>query len=98
MGSAQDKDWFSLSLEAWQLAGEAASVIALRGIALAAGGPAAQREAQTMFAEKAEAAASLGAALAFGKLGTSPEAVAHGTISHYRQRVRANHLRLSGKG
>jgi len=97
MASLNSNDWFSLSLDAWQLAGEAASVMALRGFALAAGGPAAQREAQAMFAEKAEAAASLGTALVFGKLGTSPEAVAHGTIRHYRKRVRANHRRLSAK-
>lgn len=95
MTKTQPDDWLAIGMEAWFLTAEAAAVVILRSAALAMGGPPAYREAQLMIAEKAEANAELGMALASGKLGSSAESVTRGAVAHYRKRVRANRRRLS---
>jgi hypothetical protein len=85
----------SLAFDSWMLGAEAASVIAMRTARLAMGGAAAQAEAQRMVSEKALAAFALGADLASGKLGSTPETIARRTVAHYGKRVRANRRRLS---
>lgn len=97
MKPSQLGDWFTISMDAWSLAGEAAAVVVMRSAALAMGGQPAYREAHRMVAEKAEASAELGAALITGKLGSSAESITRGTVAHYRKRVRANRTRLSRK-
>jgi hypothetical protein len=82
------KAWFDLTMRATMLAFEAQGVIGLRVMKLAAGGPAAEREAERMVTEKGEALAEAATILATG--GT-PEAV----VRRYRTRVRANERRLS---
>lgn len=82
------KAWFDLTMRTTLLAFEAQRVIGLRVMKMAAGGPAAGREAERMVAEKGEALAEAATILATGG---SPEAV----VRHYRTRVRANERRLS---
>lgn len=82
------KAWFDLTMRTTQLAFEAQRVIGLRLMKMAAGGPAAEREAERMVTEKGEALAEAATILATGG---SPEAV----VRHYRTRVRANERRLS---
>ena len=89
---------FALGLDAWLVGAEAASVMALRGARLALGGAEAQREAERMIAEKAEAAWEVGLALATGGLGMHPETIARRTVAHYGKRVRANRRRLTRPG
>ncbi len=82
------KAWFDLTMRTTLLAFEAQRVIGLRLMKMAAGGPAAEREAERMVAEKGEAMAEAATILATGG---SPGAV----VRHYRTRVRANERRLS---
>lgn len=95
MTRPKNATWFAIGIDAWSLGAEAAWVIAMRGARLAMGGPNAGSEAQLMVAEKLAAGMDLGAKLAFGQLGASPEAIAAGTIRHYRRGVRANRNRLA---
>lgn len=71
------------------------SVIALRTMRIAAGGPAASREIERMFTEKAEAAtgAQLAAAAAFPVGGAALAAERAAAI--YRRTLRANKRRLT---
>ena|SRR6516164_2406448 len=92
--SRRSNPWLGLGLDAFGLGLEAASVIALRSMTLAAGGAKAQAEAVRMVAEKAEAATSLAVRAATGGLGMKPATVASKTIRHYRRKVRANRRRL----
>lgn len=87
--------WLTIGLDAWALGVEAASVIALRSLALAEGGAKAQAEAVRMVAEKADAATALAVRAATGDLGARPATVASNTLRHYRGKVRANRRRLS---
>lgn len=79
---------FKMLFEMSMLAFESQQVMWLRGARLAIGGPAADREAERMVAEKVAAAQQ-----AVGKMmnGTAPIGVVRG----YRRRVRANVRRLS---
>lgn len=95
MREARPGDWFAIGMDAWMLGAEAAMVIGLRSVTLAMGGAQARHEARRMVAEKVEAGAVLGMALATGKLGTDAESVTRGTVSHLRKKVRANRKRLS---
>jgi hypothetical protein len=87
--------WIRLSLDAWSLGVEASTVIGLRTLKLAAGGPAAQTEAAHMVREKIESAMTLQARALTGGLGTTPHGAAARTLTHYRRKVRANRRRLS---
>ena len=87
-------DWFSIGMDAWVMGAEAAMVIGLRSMTFAMGGPRARSEARRMVAEKVEASAALGLALASGELGSSPEAVTRGAVRHLHGKVRANRKRL----
>jgi hypothetical protein len=69
------------------LALEAQRVMALRMVALAAGGSRAQAEIQRMFLEKLTASMRVGAMLTTG-------APAASVVRHVRSRVRANERRL----
>lgn len=86
--------WIQASVEAWTLGMEASAVIALRTTKIAAGGIAAQREAQLMLTEKLGAALELQTALVTGRLGTSPVAATRKALRHYGRKVRANRRRL----
>ncbi|HWU81497.1 MAG TPA: hypothetical protein VN158_15715 [Caulobacter sp.] len=93
---ARRKDpWTSLAFDSWALGLEASSVIGLRMMKLAAGGAAAQAEAQLMVGEKVAAGLMLPMLAATGQLGTSGHAIASGSLAHLRKKVRANRRRLS---
>jgi hypothetical protein len=87
--------WTTIGFDAFTLGLEAASVMALRSLALAQGGAKAQAEAVRMVAEKAEAAAAISVRAAMGDLGATPAAISARTLGHYRKKVRANRRRLS---
>ncbi|HEX7751560.1 MAG TPA: hypothetical protein VF440_04095 [Novosphingobium sp.] len=91
-------DLLAIGRESWLLAGDAVAVIALRSAALAEGGPDAWTEAKRMVAEKPAAHLALGLALIRGRMGWSPAKMLHGSLSHYRERVRANRTRLARRG
>jgi hypothetical protein len=61
-------EWFGLSMDMWMLGLESSSVIALRTMKLAAGGAAAQLEAERMVSEKVSAGMALAQDVAFGRL------------------------------
>lgn len=88
--------WFNLGLDMWMLGAEASSVIALRTVKLAAGGPAANVEAERMVREKLVAAMALGQQMMLGQLGTSMPGAGSKAVASYRRKVRANRKRLSG--
>jgi hypothetical protein len=86
--------WFRLSMDAWSLTMEASSVIGLRTLKMAVGGPAAQVEAARMVTEKVEAGMAWHASALTGGLGMTPHNAAARTLAHYRRKVRANQRRL----
>ena len=78
---------------AW-LAVEAQQVIALRLMKLAAGGPAAKREARRMVAEKVDAGAKVAGLTAAALARGAPDGGAGAAVRLLRSRVRANRKRL----
>ncbi len=87
--------WLRVGLDAWSLSLEAASVIGLRSLKIARGGPAADAETRRMIAEKVDAAVALQVKAMTGGLGVTPAGAAAKTLAHYRRTVRANRRRLS---
>ena len=92
---ARKDPWTSLAFDAWALSMEASSVIGLRMLRLAAGGPEAQSEAQRKIGEKVAAGMALPMLAMTGQLGASPPAIAKGALKHLRGKVRANRRRLA---
>ena len=88
--------WFRLGMDMWMLGAEASSVIALRTAKLAAGGSAANTEADRMVREKLSAAMELSQQAMFGQLGTSMPGIGSKAVASYRRKVRANRKRLGG--
>jgi len=88
--------WLDLSFKAFQLGLEAQSVIALRMMRLASGGPRAQAEARRMVTEKATATAEAQLAATTAVLsGSKDHVIAGKALKVFRKRVRANKRRLS---
>jgi hypothetical protein len=87
--------WTSLAFDSWALGMEASAVIGLRMMKLAAGGAAAQAEAQLMVSEKLATSMTLPMLAATGQLGATGPAIAAGSLTHLRRKVRANRRRLS---
>lgn len=91
--------WLKLSLSAFQLGAEANSVIALRLMKLAGGGPSAAAEVQLMVSEKIQAALEVQGKLAAGVLtGAAAHVGPTRAVAHYRRKVRANRRRLLKRG
>jgi hypothetical protein len=82
-------------MDAWTLGFEASAVIGLRTLKLAAGGRAAEAEAERMVAEKVQSALTLQQRALAGGLGLNPAGAAAKALAHYRRKVRANRRRLS---
>lgn len=80
--------WFRLTFDATLLGLESQRVVSLRLACLAAGGAAAEAEAQRMIAEKGAAFVEAATTLAFG-------GSAKTVIRRYRSHVRANERRLT---
>lgn len=87
--------YMRLGWDAWMLGAEAATVMGLRTMKIAAGGAAGEREARRMVSEKVEAAQALQLMALTGALGVTAPGAADKTIKHYRRKVRANRRRLS---
>jgi hypothetical protein len=87
-------EWMNAGVEAWMLALEASTVIALRTARIAAGGALADRELQLMWSEKVQAALEWQLALMTGGLGATALSGTRETVRHYRGKVRANRRRL----
>ncbi|MES2342428.1 MAG: hypothetical protein V4597_12165 [Pseudomonadota bacterium] len=87
--------WMRLTMDTWALGVEASSVIGLRTLKMAAGGAAAQAEAELMVREKIESGLALQARAMTGGLGLTAHGAAARTVAHYRRKVRANRRRLS---
>lgn len=87
--------WMRLTMDTWALGVEASSVIGLRTLKMAAGGAAAQAEAELMVREKIESGLTLQARAMTGGLGLTAHGAAARTVAHYRRKVRANRRRLS---
>jgi hypothetical protein len=77
------------------LAREASMVVGLRTMIIAAGGPAAQAEAQRMVAEKLDMGVALHKQMLTGALGMTPAVAGRRTVASLRRKVRANRSRLS---
>lgn len=88
-------DWMALGMNSWMLGFEAAWVIQLRLLKLAAGGAAAEAEAGRMVGEKVSANIQLGAKLASGRLGQGGAKTGAAIVRHYAKPVKANARRLS---
>lgn len=87
--------WFRASFDLMALSLEAGSVIALRTVAMTAGGPEADRESQRMVREKLHALVDLQTMFFTGRLGTNAPSALNKTVTHYRRKVRANKRRLT---
>jgi hypothetical protein len=87
--------WLRIGLDAWSLGLEASSVIGLRAMKIAAGGPEADAEARRMISEKLDAALTLQTRALTGDLGFTPAEATAKSLTHYRRKVRANRRRLS---
>jgi hypothetical protein len=89
------QDWLKASFGLWMLTGEVSVVMALRGMKLAAGGPAAAAEFHRMVSEKIAAGLALQAQAWSGELGATAPAVINRATRYYQRRVRANRRRLT---
>lgn len=92
-----ESSWSRLCRDLWSLAFEASHVIALRAVAIAAGGPHANVEIDRMIDEKMKALHALQALLVTGALGFTTPTIATRSVAHYRKAVRANRRRLESK-
>jgi hypothetical protein len=95
MRRTRHNPWLAIGFDAWSLGVAASTVVGLRAIRIAQGGPAGRAEAQRMVHEKVEAAAALQRRLLEGGLGDTPASASARSIAHYRRKVNANRRRLS---
>jgi hypothetical protein len=93
-GAAALNPWFDLCVDAMQLGLEAQTVIGLRIMKAAAGGPGAQAEAELMVTEKIQATVELQAQLMAGGLTAAPHETGARAVAMYRKKVQANRRRL----
>ncbi|GAB2179694.1 hypothetical protein [Dongia sp. agr-C8] len=89
------QDWLKTSFGLWMLTGEMTMVMTLRGMKMAAGGPAAAAEFHRMVTEKVAAGFALQARAWSGQLGSTLPAVVDRSARYYHRRVRANRRRLT---
>jgi hypothetical protein len=87
--------WLELSLDAACLTYESSHVIGLRCALAAQGGPQAQAEAIRMFSEKAQAAVDAHFEITRSLLAGEGHLAPARTMALYRDRVQANHRRLT---
>lgn len=94
MSQKELASWTRAGFDLWMLGAEAASVMSLRMIRLAAGGSAGANEAELMLAEKVQAAVELQTRFMTGAVGMTPLGMTQGVLKHYRKKVAANSRRL----
>ena len=88
----------SAGLDLAAFGADAASVIGLRLLRIAAGGRAGRKEAKLMVTEKIAALAQVQWNLMTGVYGFTPQSMTQGVGDHYARAVRANRKRLSASG
>jgi hypothetical protein len=86
----------NIGLDMWSLGMDSASVIGLRTMKLAQGGPAASREAELMVAEKLSTTFDVQMKLMTGGFGLNPATATRRAVGEYAGKVRANRKRLGG--
>jgi hypothetical protein len=86
--------WLRIGMDAWLLAIESSSVVALRMLKAARGDASAAAEASRMVNEKIKASLDLQAKAMSGGLGPTARGAAARVITHYRRKVKANRRRL----
>jgi hypothetical protein len=89
--------WVRIALSAWALGFEASSVIGLRVMKIAAGGPAAEAETRLMFREKFQAGLAIQGKVLSGALGKTAHTATSRALAHYRRKVRSNRRRLTAR-
>lgn len=95
MKRTRSNPWLGIGMDAWRLGLEASTVVGLRSLKIARGGPAAEAEAKRMVSEKVDAGLALQTLALTGGLGATPAKASARTLAHYRRKVRANRRRLS---
>ena len=90
--------WLDLTLDTISLGMEANAVIGLRLMKAFVGGPAADKEASRMVAEKLEALVDLQTSLMATTLTSPPHLAPARAVAMYRKKVQANQARLLGGG
>ena len=90
--------WLGLGIDAWKLGLESSAVIGLRTMQFDWADRTSQAEAWRMVEEKIAAAVEVQTALVTGRLGTDPLVAGRSVLQYYTRRVRANRLRLTGRG
>ncbi len=89
--------WFDLSLDTARLTYESSHVIGLRLAIAACGGTKAQTEAALMVSEKAQAAFDAQSMVVRSVMSGEAHLVPARAVALYRDRVQANHRRLTGR-
>lgn len=87
--------WMRLGWDAWMLGAEAATVMGLRTLKIAAGGAQGEREIRRMVEEKVEAAHAVQVMALTGALGVTAPGAVDRTLKYYRRKVRTNRRRLA---
>jgi hypothetical protein len=87
--------WLKIGMDAWSLGLEASTVMTLRTMKIAAGGPLGEAESRRMVQEKIDALQALQVSALTGALGFTAPVAAARTLTHYRRKVRANRRRLA---
>ena len=95
MKRSRSNPWIGIGLDAWRLGLEASTVMGMRSLKIAQGGPAAEAEAKRMVSEKIDAGLALQTLALTGGLGVTPATASARTLAHYRRKVRANRRRLA---
>ena len=97
MPKSSSQSWLGLSIDAWWLGVESATVIGLRSIKLASGGADANAEASRMVNEKIATTIEIQTAIMTGQLGTDPLIAGRSVVKRYTRKVSANRRRLTSK-
>ena len=97
MPKSSPLSWLELSIDAWWLGVESATVIGLRSMKLASGGPDAKAEASRIVNEKIATTIEIQTAIMTGQLGTDPLSAGRSVVKRYNRKVSANRRRLTSK-
>lgn len=92
--STAPRNCFVLAADATAMGIDAWTVVSLRLLKLAGGGPEAMVEARRMFEEKVIAHNQFAKILLSGRAGSTPHAVMDSMLLHYRPWISANRQRL----
>lgn len=95
MTDKQNANWMAAGMEAWALGFDMWSVIGLRMMKIAAGGPAAESETRRMVEEKMNAAMEMQTKMLTGGISSDPATGSRQIMRYYSGKVQGNRKRLS---